>query len=169
VNNNTKFQHFYVAPNEIFDFDKSDLSVYAKIVYLYICRCENNSTAFPSFNKIAAKCSISRSSAQRAVNDLVEAGLIIKESGVHKGNFRDNTSNTYVTVDPVNFIKTDQQKENGIVSHNMGVVTEDIGVVSGGINKRTINIGKLIGNMQRGTDNLQKSGMSYLWQGLCGF
>jgi predicted transcriptional regulator len=124
--NKTKFENFFVAPNEVFDFDKADLSVHAKIVYLYICRCKNNSRAFPSFNTIANKCSISRSSAQRAVDDLVEAGLIIRESGVHKGDFRDNTSNTYITVDP-----------KPMVSQNIGLVSENIAMVSDGINKRT--------------------------------
>jgi hypothetical protein len=98
--NKVKFPHYFVAPNEIFDFEKSDLSVYAKIVYLYICRCENNSKAFPSFRTIGEKCSISRNKAVDAVNELVETGLIIKVSGVNKGNYGENKSNTYVAVNP---------------------------------------------------------------------
>jgi hypothetical protein len=124
-----KFPHYFVAPNEIFDFEKSDLSVYAKIVYLYICRCENNSKAFPSFRTIGEKCSISRNKAVDAINELVESGLIIKDSGVNKGNYGGNKSNTYVTV-PSKLLPHSTQDGTPIPPHGTPIPQD-------GINKGT--------------------------------
>jgi hypothetical protein len=114
--NKVKFPHYFVAPNEIFDFEKSDLSVYAKIVYLYICRCENNSKAFPSYETVGTKCSIAKSTAQKAVKELVEAGLLIKSSGVNKGTYGKNASNRYDTQDPSK-VSIPSRGTGGIPSH----------------------------------------------------
>jgi hypothetical protein len=131
--NKSKFPHFFIAPNEIFDFEKSDLSVYAKIVYLYICRCENNSKAFPSFRTIGEKCSISRNKSQDAVNELVDAGLIIKVSGVSKGNYGENKSNTYVIVNP-----EVPSKENDIPQEGIPIPSHGTPIPQDGTNKRTM-------------------------------
>ena len=81
---------FFQCPNAIFDDEK--LKTYEKLVYVYICRCGNNSTAFPSYNTIAKKCSISRMSAIRAIDKLCEDGYILKKQ---RYNGYENYSNVY--------------------------------------------------------------------------
>jgi uncharacterized phage protein (TIGR02220 family) len=82
---------FFIGPNEIFDRD--DAGTHAKIVFLYLCRCANNSTvAFPSYNTIAAKCSMSRRKAIECVEWLVEHRLL--EKIIRRGDEKNN-SNLY--------------------------------------------------------------------------
>lgn len=88
---------YFHAPNKIFEYD--DLKVHDKVVYLYLCRCGHNSTAFPSYNTIADKCSVSRSSAMRAVKALLEKGLLIKHTRRNSHDER-NKSNLYEVVPP---------------------------------------------------------------------
>lgn len=81
---------FFQVPNEIFE---CDLNVNEKIVFMYLCRCGNNGKqAFPSQQTIADKCSISKSTAKRAVNVLVDNSYIIKERRFTEGK---NKSNIY--------------------------------------------------------------------------
>ncbi|WP_375104090.1 conserved phage C-terminal domain-containing protein [Paenibacillus sp. RS8] len=82
---------FFIGPNEIFDRD--DAGTHVKIVFLYLCRCANNSTvAFPSYNTIAAKCSMSRRKAIECVEWLVENKLL--EKIIRRGEEK-NGSNLY--------------------------------------------------------------------------
>ena len=86
-------------------YENGELSHRAKFVYLYLCdRCGKSGQAeqegvhcepcaWPGIKRIAADLSISRSTAKRALKDLVKAGLIRKEL-----RFRENgsaTSNMY--------------------------------------------------------------------------
>jgi len=81
---------FFQTPNEIFE---CDLTSNEKIVFMYLCRCGNNGKkAFPSQQTIADKCSISKSTAKRAVNALVDNSYIIKERRFKEGY---NKSNIY--------------------------------------------------------------------------
>jgi len=82
---------FFQAPNLIFD---ADLTAYEKIVYLYLCRCGNNSTAFPSYNTIAKKCGISRRKAIECVGALIEKNYITKEQRINPYD-NNNFSNVY--------------------------------------------------------------------------
>lgn len=82
---------YFFGPNEIFDHEKTD--VYEKLVYLYLCRCANNSTsAFPSYQTIAEKCSMSRRKAVNVIDSLVEKKLLSKT--VRRGDEK-NQSNLY--------------------------------------------------------------------------
>jgi len=82
---------FFLGPNEI--FDNEAVSVHEKLAYLYLCRCANNSAAaFPSYNTIAAKCSISRRKAIECVEQLIEKKLLLKT--VRRGEAK-NMSNLY--------------------------------------------------------------------------
>ncbi|SHE59476.1 Helix-turn-helix domain-containing protein [Desulforamulus putei DSM 12395] len=66
---------FFMGDNAI--FDRHDLSVYEKIVYIYLCRrADSESRAWPSYDRIAQDCGISRDTAMRAVAKLVEKGLL---------------------------------------------------------------------------------------------
>lgn len=71
-------EDYFKAPNRIFDVEY--LSEHAKMVFLYLTRCYNNSNfAFPSFETIAKKCSISKSTAFRAVKELENNGFVTKK------------------------------------------------------------------------------------------
>ena len=81
---------YFQTPNDIFE---TELSIYEKMVYIYICRCCNNGqTAFPSYQTIADKCSLSRRKAIDAVKVLIEHGYVIKQYHYKNG---ENYSNYY--------------------------------------------------------------------------
>ncbi len=82
---------YFFGPNEIFDNQIAD--VYEKLVYLYLCRCANNSAAaFPSYQTIADKCSMSRRKAVNAVDSLIAKNLLSKT--IRRGDEK-NQSNLY--------------------------------------------------------------------------
>lgn len=84
---------YFQVPNDIFD-RAPDLKDYEKLVYIYLCRCGNHGgQAFPSYDTIGRKCSISKRSAMRAVSNLIKLGFISKYVRP-KGN-KDNQTNLY--------------------------------------------------------------------------
>lgn len=98
---------FFIGQNMIFDLE---ISEHAKITYLYLCRCaDDEGQSFPSYNTIASRCSFSRSTALRAIQDLQEIGLLsVENRKVRKHGKLTNTSNLYVLYDSPN---------EGVVSH----------------------------------------------------
>lgn len=74
----TEWGRFFTAPNELFDLD---ISVNAKIVYLFLCRSANNQTgaSFPSQSTIARKCSISLATVKRALGEMEDMDLLTVE------------------------------------------------------------------------------------------
>ena len=71
------------------------------VVLAYIARCSNNnSKAFPSYNKIAEKCNIGLSTAKRVVSDLVKKELLIREHRL-KNDSRSNSTNVYSLTEKV--------------------------------------------------------------------
>lgn len=83
---------FFIAPNEVFDIE--GLNVREKLVLYYLVRCANNhSKAFPSYNTIARKCSVSRVTAIETVKSLVSKKLLAKVE--RKSDAGDQTSNLY--------------------------------------------------------------------------
>ena len=88
---------YFQVPNKIFDVEEID--TYEKLVYMYLARCANHgSTAFPSYNTIADKCSMSKRKAINCVKQLIEVGLIIKHS--RKVEKDKNLSNVYEVKTP---------------------------------------------------------------------
>ena len=84
------------------------------VVLAYIARCSNNnSKAFPSYNKIAEKCNIGLSTAKRVVGDLVKNGLLIKEHRLTDDN-KSNSTNAYSLTEKVlgkkNIVKEDAEE-----------------------------------------------------------
>ena len=66
---------FVRIPNKLFELK---LSVYEFAVMCYLYRCRNSVTSkcFPSYNRIAKECNMSRSTVIRAVKSLKEKGII---------------------------------------------------------------------------------------------
>ena len=57
-----------------------DLPHWAKSVYMYLKdRCNKNGQCYPAIGTIARELQLSRRTVERAINDLVQAGLIVKE------------------------------------------------------------------------------------------
>jgi len=100
--------------NEVFD---SDLSNYAKLVRLYLARCaDGDRVSWPSYNRIAKACGISRRTAQKAIDELEERGWVKKNK--RRKNINENDSNIYVLCDPP---KSDTSEKNN--SENEGGVS----------------------------------------------
>lgn len=83
---------YFQVPNDIFEIglDKHEL-----LVYMYLARCGNQeSKAFPSYNKIAEKTGISRRKVIDTIKVLEDKTLLVKEK---RYNFErgENYSNTY--------------------------------------------------------------------------
>lgn len=91
-------RNFFIAQNMIFDLD---ISEHAKITYLYLCRCaDDESQAFPSYNTIGLKCSFSRMTAIRTIQELEKTGLLsVEKRMIEKGGKPVNTSNLYTLYD----------------------------------------------------------------------
>lgn len=99
---------FFIAQNMIFDLN---ISEHAKITYLYLCRCaDDESQAFPSYNTIARKCSFSKRTAMRTIQDLEEIGLLsVEKRQVEKSGKPVNTSNLYTLYDSPSHHPSDTQ------------------------------------------------------------
>ena len=87
---------YFQVPNSIFDLDliisavedvhgrkkmkiNREMRASEKLIYIYLCRCANQgSRAFPSYADIAKKCGISKRTAMRAIEVLVENGFLKK-------------------------------------------------------------------------------------------
>lgn len=89
-------KNWFWDSNCIFDLG---LSCYAIVVRLYLARCAGeNRVAWPSLSNIAAHCGISRKTAKRAIDELIERGLLAKEARVT--DLGDYTSNIYTLKEP---------------------------------------------------------------------
>lgn len=99
--------------NEIFS---SDLSAYAKLVRLYLARCANGDRqAWPSYNRIAKECGISRDTAKRAVAELEEKGWVVKNIQIKDDG--EHSSNIYSLCDPPQPVK---EEKNPVANDNEG-------------------------------------------------
>jgi hypothetical protein len=111
---------YFQTPNSIFDLDievnvkqtkkngdkkqtiivKRSMKPQEKLVYIYFCRCGNNGgQIFPSYNKIAHKCGISRRTAIDAVEVLKSNNFIIKNYK-QKVNSNEQDVNEYFLLNP---------------------------------------------------------------------
>ena len=81
---------YFQVPIEIFD---AALTEHEKMVYVYLCRCCNQGAeAYPSYKKIAEKCSISKATAKRAIKGLQENGLVaIRHRPKVNGDYQSNS------------------------------------------------------------------------------
>ncbi|MFZ5650928.1 MAG: helix-turn-helix domain-containing protein, partial [Bacillota bacterium] len=91
---------------------RSNLTAHAKLVRLYLAQCANRDRmAWPSMKTIADACGISRATAKRAVNELVEEGWLKKM--IRQKESGEYISNVFELCDPPDQDerekKTDQQ------------------------------------------------------------
>ena len=85
---------WFDSPNAIFRPGLS-LSVYARLVYLYLCRRDaDRGKAFPGYTRMAVDCGVSRRTAIHAVQELCAVGLITYTAGNHE------RANRYVLFHP---------------------------------------------------------------------
>lgn len=88
---------WFWAHNAIWDVP--DLSAHAILVYLYLCRCADaGGTCWPSRSTIARACRISKDTVDRAIKQLCERGLLLKEP--RQGPDGAYSSNLYTILDP---------------------------------------------------------------------
>jgi len=83
-------KNWYYSYNLIYDLE---LSIHAKMVYTYLCRCaDSDGQAFPSLNDIAKKCSIkSRQTVVNAIKELEGARLLSKERRTRENKSQTST------------------------------------------------------------------------------
>ncbi|WP_029421813.1 helix-turn-helix domain-containing protein [Alicyclobacillus macrosporangiidus] len=68
---------FTQFPNKIYD---TQVSGYAKAVYIYLCRrADSEGQSFPGYGTMADEVGFSKSTIRRAVDELIDAGLLTKE------------------------------------------------------------------------------------------
>jgi len=107
----------FIVPVDIMDVP--DLTIYEQMAYMVLRSYVNptNPTAFPSYPTIAKRGRMSRSSAIRAIEGLIQKGLITKEIrlDVSKNRKIKNTSNRYTLITP---------PKQGSVSQKRGVVSD---------------------------------------------
>ncbi|GBF78268.1 helix-turn-helix domain-containing protein [Paenibacillus sp. 598K] len=89
-----KRKNFFTGPNAIFEIG---LNPYQIAVYLYISRCGNNASAFPSFPTIAEKTGMGVRKAKDVVSELVEMGLLERQ---HRYGEKGRESNLYKVIEP---------------------------------------------------------------------
>lgn len=109
-------KHWFWDYNDVFS---SNLSKYAKLVRLYLAKCANGDRqAWPSYNDIAKTCDISRDTAKRAIEELLQKGWIKKINRFKENGL--NLSNIYTLCDPP-APEQEQSGPRGVGAHSTGV------------------------------------------------
>jgi len=110
----------FIVPVDIMEIP--DLTIYEQMAYMVLRSYVNptDPTAFPSYPTIAKRGRMSRSSAIRAIEGLIQKGLITKEVrlDVSKNRKIKHTSNRYTLITPKKQGSVSQ--ERGVVSHRNG-------------------------------------------------
>ena len=127
---------FSQFPTRIYD---TNVSGHAKAVYIYLCRrADSEGQSFPGYGTIAEEVGFSKSTIQRAVRELIEAGLLLKEFRGRKesGEF---FTNLYTIIHPddacpkgmVTQTIPPEIRGEGMVTETIPMVTETIRMVCG--------------------------------------
>lgn len=78
----------------IYSYTSDELPARAKTVYMYLKdRSDVKGECWPAINTIARETSMSRSTVKRGIGDLIQCGLLTKESRYRENG--GNTSNRY--------------------------------------------------------------------------
>ena len=114
-----KVGNYFFIPNDIFFYD---LSPRAFIVYCYLCKCSDNmGQSFPSRKNISYNCHITEKTVDKAIRELVDAGLLDMEHRYNEKHLQ--TSNAYAVrgLDDKKKILNEVFRQLD-KSHNKGVV-----------------------------------------------
>jgi len=110
-----------------------ELTQRATLVAFYLInRADSEGTCFPGVKTIAKECNISTRTVQRALNDLEEAGFLVRESRFHvQGGQRSNLYYLHVL--------EDEQDDTQPVENQRDKDNNDIDVSNAESNKLNIN------------------------------
>ena len=98
---------YYKVPDAI--HLQENMTSNALIVYIYLCRCsDKNNQCFPSYRDIAEKCFMGERTVERAIKQLINNGLIIKENRKTKRGGK--SSNLYTVYHPRTDTHTSQRR-----------------------------------------------------------
>lgn len=87
------YGNYFTLPNQIFD---KGLTTSEFVVYCFIVKCSDKShRCFPSRRTIARQCNISVSTVDKALNGLIDNGLIEKTSRFDFSKEQQQLSNIY--------------------------------------------------------------------------
>lgn len=87
------YSNYFILPNQIFD---EDLTTSEFVVYSYLEKCSDKShRCIPSRRTIARQCNISVSTVNKALNGLIDKGLIDKTSRFDFSKEQQQLSNIY--------------------------------------------------------------------------
>ncbi|MFD1673671.1 helix-turn-helix domain-containing protein [Alicyclobacillus fodiniaquatilis] len=123
---------YFTVPNGIYEMQ---IGGHAKAVYVYLCRrADSEGQSFPGYGTIAGEVGFSRSTVQRAVNELINAGLLLKEVRGRKEN-GEFYPNLYTVIHPLDVIPKRVWSDRphppkGMVTENTPMVSETIPMVT---------------------------------------
>ena len=115
---------------------KAKLTKRATVVVFYLInRADKNMTCFPGIKTIADECNICTRTVQRALNDLIEAGFLKKESRFHeKGGQRSNLY-TLMNVEninkevPVNMVSYNDYADDKVSNNKINKCKEEVSII----------------------------------------
>ncbi|WAH39482.1 helix-turn-helix domain-containing protein [Alicyclobacillus dauci] len=118
--------NYFTVPNGIYEMD---ITGYAKAVYIYLCRrADSDGQSFPGYGTIATEVGFSKSTVRRAVDDLITAGLLIKETRGRKEN-GEFYPNLYTIIHPMDAVSEEVCSDRPYPPE--GMLSQDIPMVSG--------------------------------------
>lgn len=118
----TDVKPFTMVKNALIDSEDL-LSEHEKLLYIVLLRYGKK--AFPSLSTLSKKCGVSKRTAQRTIDSLIEKGLLKKKNRVHKKT--GNTSNIYTLID--NDKIWDSSSENFKQGIEAAIVEEAVKIV----------------------------------------
>jgi hypothetical protein len=127
---------FFITPNSIIDVE-GVFTANEKLVYLTLCRFGNlGREAFPSLNKLVAKCELSKPTIIKAIKGLIEKGALIKRSVKNdKGSYDRNIYNVIYEFPVAEVVKEVYGGSKGALP---GVVKEVYPINNDLINKKDL-------------------------------
>lgn len=98
-------REYFITENKIFELD---IDKHAKLLYCALCRyADNNGQAFPSMRRLAKDCSVSKTTVDKYLKELVDKGLIEKLES-------DKKFNQYRIMDWIDFVGKSTVPADGI-------------------------------------------------------
>jgi predicted transcriptional regulator len=115
---------YFQVPNDIFELSLKPIEI---AVYMYLVRCGNNSTAFPSYSTIGKKVSISRDCAINTVKKLIEKKLVIKHERTK--DIKKKKDQKIVAIHDSNIYEVVVNLDSLVVENDQGGNPQRLGVV----------------------------------------